>query len=144
MPIRRIIGSAGCWSRACPTDRRTRSRGAAWGAPAGHNHPIIGQGLSMALRDVRLLSEIILDGRRDQGTFRPYVAERAERLRRLRITARLRAKLYAEFGEEARQRRQRAERRMRVDKAPSPFGAIVHGPDKLPATTFEPSTIDAL
>ena len=114
------------------------------GDAAGHNDPIIGQGLSIALRDVRLLSEIILDGKRDQAAFRAYVEERAERMRRLRITARLRAKLHAEFGEEARQRRQRAERRMRVDKVPSPLGAILLGPDKLPAAIFEPSTIDAL
>jgi 2-polyprenyl-6-methoxyphenol hydroxylase-like FAD-dependent oxidoreductase len=114
------------------------------GDAAGHNDPIIGQGLSIALRDVRLLSEIILDGRRDRAAFRPYVEERAERMRRLRITARLRARLWAEFGEEARQRRQRAGRRMRVDRMPSPLGAMLLGPDKLPAAFFEPSTIDAL
>jgi 2-polyprenyl-6-methoxyphenol hydroxylase-like FAD-dependent oxidoreductase len=114
------------------------------GDAAGHNDPIIGQGLSIALRDARLLSEIILDGRRDQGAFRPYVEERAERMRRLRIVARLRAKLYAEFGEAARQRRQRAERRFRVDKTPSPLGAILLGPEKVSATSFEQSTIDAL
>jgi 2-polyprenyl-6-methoxyphenol hydroxylase-like FAD-dependent oxidoreductase len=114
------------------------------GDAAGHNDPITGQGLSIALRDVRLLSEIVLDGRRDQAAFRSYVEERAERMRRLRITARLRAKLWAEFGEEARQRRQRAGQRMRVDKAPSPLGAMLLGPDKLPAICFEPSTIDAL
>ena len=114
------------------------------GDAAGHNDPIIGQGLSIALRDVRLLSEIILDGRRDQAAFRPYVEERAERMRRLRITARLRAKLWAEFGEEARQRRQRAGRRMRIDKMPSPFGAMLLGPDRIPAPIFEPAHIDAL
>lgn len=114
------------------------------GDAAGHNDPVIGQGLAIALRDARLLSEIILDGRRDHGAFRPYVEERAERLRRLRITGRLRATLHAEFGEAARQRRQRAERRMRADQVPSPFGAMLLGPDKLPATFFEPSTIDAL
>jgi len=114
------------------------------GDAAGHNDPIIGQGLSIALRDVRLLSEIILDGKRDQAAFRAYVEERAERMRRLRITARLRAKLHAEFGEEARQRRQRAGRRVRVDKAPTPLGAILLGPEKVPAICFEQSTIDAL
>ncbi|SEP46737.1 hypothetical protein SAMN02990966_06722 [Rhodospirillales bacterium URHD0017] len=93
---------------------------------------------------MRLLSEIILDGRRDQNAFRPYVEERAERMRRLRIAARLRAKLNAEFGEEARQRRQCAGRRTRVDKAPSPLGVILLGPEKVPAAFFEQSTIDAM
>jgi len=102
------------------------------GDAAGHNDPVIGQGLAIALRDARLLSEIILDGRRDHGAFRPYVEERAERLRRLRITGRLRATLHAEFGEAARQRRQRAERRMRAGQVPSPFGAMLLGPEKLP------------
>jgi 2-polyprenyl-6-methoxyphenol hydroxylase-like FAD-dependent oxidoreductase len=114
------------------------------GDAAGHNDPIIGQGLSIALRDARLLSEIILDGKRDRAAFRPYVEERAERMRRLRIAARLRAKLHAEFGEEARQRRQRFERRVRVDQVPSPFGAIVLGPEKVPAAVFEQSAIDVL
>jgi 2-polyprenyl-6-methoxyphenol hydroxylase-like FAD-dependent oxidoreductase len=114
------------------------------GDAAGHNDPITGQGLAIALRDVRLLSEIILGGKRDQAAFRGYIEERAERMRRLRITARLRAKLHAEFGEEARQRRRRAGRRMHVDKVPSPFGAMLLGPDKIPAAVFEPSTIDAL
>ena len=114
------------------------------GDAAGHNDPIIGQGLAIALRDVRLLSEIILDGRREQAAFRSYVEERAERMRRLRVTGRLRATLWAEFGEEARQRRERAQRRMRTGQVPSPLGAILLGPDKLPAACFEPSTIDAL
>src|SRR5262249_37168341 len=58
------------------------------GDAAGHNDPIIGQGLSIALRDVRLVSEILIEataaGR--EPDFRPYVEERAERMRRLRIT----------------------------------------------------------
>ena len=37
-----------------------------------------------------------------------------------------------------------AERRIRVDKAPSLFGALLRGPEKVPAAFFEQSTIDAL
>jgi menaquinone-9 beta-reductase len=43
------------------------------GDAAGHNDPIIGQGLSIALRDVRLVGEAILAGGRDQAAFRHYV-----------------------------------------------------------------------
>jgi 2-polyprenyl-6-methoxyphenol hydroxylase-like FAD-dependent oxidoreductase len=114
------------------------------GDAAGHNDPILGQGLSIALRDVRLASEAILAGARDQAAYRPYVEERRERMRRLRITASLTATLRAEFGEEARRRRQRAGRRMRVDKMLSPFPADLIGPDKLPAAAFDQATIDAL
>lgn len=114
------------------------------GDAAGHNDPITGQGLSIALRDVRLVSEIVLSGKYDRPAFRPYVEERLERMRRLRIAARYVATLRAEFGEEARQRRARAMRRAFVDKMPSPAPAVLVGPDKLPASCFEPATIEAL
>jgi 2-polyprenyl-6-methoxyphenol hydroxylase-like FAD-dependent oxidoreductase len=114
------------------------------GDAAGHNDPIIGQGLSIALRDVRLVGETILAGGREQEAFRPYVEERLERMRRLRVTARLAVTLRAEYGEEARLRRQRAGRRVRVDQMLSPIPASLVGPDRLPAAAFEQATIDAL
>jgi hypothetical protein len=72
------------------------------------------------VRDVRLVGEIVIAGKRDQASFRSYVEERLERMRRLRITARLVVTLRAQYGEEARLRRQRAGRRMRIDKMLSP------------------------
>lgn len=114
------------------------------GDAAGHNDPIIGQGLSIALRDVRLVSETILGGGWEQSSFRPYVEKRLERMRRLRILARFVTTLRAEFGEEARLRRQRAGRRTRVEKMPSPLPASLIGPERLPAAAFEQATIDAL
>jgi 2-polyprenyl-6-methoxyphenol hydroxylase-like FAD-dependent oxidoreductase len=114
------------------------------GDAAGHNDPITGQGLSIALRDIRLVSEIVLGGNCDREAFRPYVEERLERMRRLRIAARLATQLRVEFGDEARRRRQRAGRRMMVDRMPSPIVAALLGPDKLPAAHFEQSTLDAL
>jgi len=114
------------------------------GDAAGHNDPIIGQGLSIALRDVRLVSEIILGGDRRQKSFQPYVEERIERMRRLRVTARLAVTLRAEFGEAARLRRQRAGRRMLVDKMLTPVPAAAVGPERLPAAAFDEATINAL
>lgn len=114
------------------------------GDAAGHNDPIIGQGLSIALRDVRLVSEIVLEGTIEREAFRPYTEERQERMRRLRIAARLNAHLSAEFGEEARQRRQRVGKRIRVDKMPSPAGASLLGPDRIPAINFAQESLDAL
>jgi 2-polyprenyl-6-methoxyphenol hydroxylase-like FAD-dependent oxidoreductase len=75
------------------------------GDAAGHNDPIIGQGLSIALRDVRLVSEILGDAKAAgrEPDFRPYVEERAERMRRLRITAQVVTTLRVEFGQEARE-----------------------------------------
>jgi len=114
------------------------------GDAAGYNDPITGQGLSIALRDVRIVSEIIVAGGYDRQSFRPYVAERLERMRRLRIAARLSAKLRAEFGEEARRRRAIVQRRILVDRMPAPSAATLIGPDKVPAINFEQSTLNAL
>jgi hypothetical protein len=96
------------------------------------------------MRDVRLVSEIIVTGQRNRDSFRPYVAERLERMRRLRIAARFVTRLRVEFGEEARLRRQRAMRRIMVDRMPSPSGAVLMGPEKVPAVDFEQRTIEAL
>jgi 2-polyprenyl-6-methoxyphenol hydroxylase-like FAD-dependent oxidoreductase len=114
------------------------------GDAAGHNDPIIGQGLSIALRDVRMVSSLVLAGDWRQAAFRPYVEERAERMRRLRATGRLAAKLRAEFGPDAAARRALASRRAFVDGQLSPLLASLAGPETLPPLAFEPGTIDAL
>src|SRR3954468_18856144 len=57
------------------------------GAP-GHNEPITGQGLAIAARDVRILSDLLLSEKDwSRLDFTAYVDERRERMRRLRITA---------------------------------------------------------
>jgi 2-polyprenyl-6-methoxyphenol hydroxylase-like FAD-dependent oxidoreductase len=56
------------------------------GDAAGYSDPHIGQGLSVALRDVRVLSELLLAHEDwSPSALRPYAEERAERLRRLRF-----------------------------------------------------------
>jgi hypothetical protein len=99
---------------------------------AGHNDPIIGQGLSIALRDVRLVSEILVDAKAAgrEPDFRPYVEERAERMRRLRITAQVVTTLRVEFGEEARERRARVGKRVAAGQL-APLRASMIGPDRL-------------
>jgi len=105
---------------------------------AGHNDPLIGQGLSIALRDVRLVRDLLLaeqDWRPE--TFTPYVEERAERMRRLRYSSRLLSILECEFGPEAAQRRARAVARMIEDPifASAKMAAFV-GPEVPPAEGF--------
>jgi len=114
------------------------------GDAAGHNDPIIGQGLSIALRDVRLVSDVIAGGQRTREAFVPYIIERRERMRRLRVTAQTVATLRAEFGAEAAARRARAFKRTFVEGWPSPLPASLLGPERLPATAFEPASIDRL
>lgn len=114
------------------------------GDAAGYNDPISGQGLSLAFRDVRLVGEAIAAGHRDPVGFEDYVLERRERMRRLRIAARLVSTLRAEFGATARRRRQAVAHRVAVDKMLSPGLATLLGPEMLPAEAFEQDTIDAL
>ncbi len=57
------------------------------GDAAGHNDPIVGQGLSIAMRDARTVRDLVLDGARDVAGFASYSAERMERMRRLRLIA---------------------------------------------------------
>ncbi len=114
------------------------------GDAAGHNDPLIGQGLSITLRDVRLVRDIVLAGDWRQAAFEPYVAERLERMRRLRINARFAARLRVRFGPEAAATRARTMRRIREGGWLSPYGAALVGPEKLPAEAFEQAAMDAI
>jgi menaquinone-9 beta-reductase len=77
------------------------------GDAAGHNDPIIGQGLSIALRDARQVRDLVLDGARTASAFTPYGAERMERMRRLRLVADILAVVEAEDAEDRSARRER-------------------------------------
>jgi 2-polyprenyl-6-methoxyphenol hydroxylase-like FAD-dependent oxidoreductase len=78
------------------------------GDAAGYNDPLIGQGLSLALRDTRVLSEILLaEERWSPEVLQPYADERRRRSQRVRFTAGLMADLYASFGPQGAARRRR-------------------------------------
>jgi 2-polyprenyl-6-methoxyphenol hydroxylase-like FAD-dependent oxidoreductase len=57
------------------------------GDAAGHNDPIAGCGLSIAMRDARSVGELITAGKRRAPDFAPYGVERMERMKRLRLVA---------------------------------------------------------
>lgn len=57
------------------------------GDAAGHNDPIIGQGLSIAMRDARMVRDLVIDGARSPDAFESYGAERVARMKRLRFIA---------------------------------------------------------
>ncbi len=115
------------------------------GDAAGHNDPIIGQGLSITFRDVRIVRDLIAENREWKAeTFQRYGEERRERMRRLRLTASAYSIIYAEFGTRARERRlqfraQRASGNL-VDTAPVAF----FGPEVLPAEAFKAEVLDRL
>jgi 2-polyprenyl-6-methoxyphenol hydroxylase-like FAD-dependent oxidoreductase len=115
------------------------------GDAAGHNDPIIGQGLSIAYRDVRIVRDLMLDDRNwTPDVFRPYAEERRERMRRLRLTASTFSILSVEFGDGPRARRAKVrEERLRgsfPDVAPAAFV----GPEVLPAEMFDETILDRL
>jgi 2-polyprenyl-6-methoxyphenol hydroxylase-like FAD-dependent oxidoreductase len=116
------------------------------GDAAGHNDPTIGQGLSIALRDARLVHETLLGSKQwTTDIFLPYASERLRRMRRLRFTARQFSLLRAEFTEAARDRRQRASQRIAADRdAALPLLIPAKGPFGLPDHVFEQAAWDAL
>lgn len=71
------------------TDRHYADGVVLIGDAAGHSDPGIGCGLSIALRDARIVRDLVLAGARRAGDFAPYGVERVERLRRLRLIAEL-------------------------------------------------------
>jgi menaquinone-9 beta-reductase len=101
------------------------------GDAAGYNNPLIGQGLALALRDVRTVSEQLLSSQiSDVDTFHAYGAERAERLRRMRCVAQLCATVSTTFGPEGRRLRRDLHKRQRDDPdLLAPTMAIFTGPD---------------
>ncbi|HYR78593.1 MAG TPA: FAD-dependent monooxygenase [Candidatus Dormibacteraeota bacterium] len=115
------------------------------GDAAGHNDPIIGQGLSITYRDVRIVRDLMLENRDwTPERFRPYAEERAERMRRLRITASSLSILNAEFGPHALERRIK----VREEKARGNMfdlaAATFVGPEVLPAEMFSEDLLNRL
>ncbi|MBN9531832.1 MAG: FAD-dependent monooxygenase [Alphaproteobacteria bacterium] len=110
------------------------------GDAAGWNDPIVGLGLSITYRDVRIVSDI-LKAAPDwaKADFRPFGEERRERMRRLRFAAHLQAALDMEFGARARARRQRYHDMMLTDPSIGLHGmAVMAGPETAPAEIFTP------
>jgi len=108
------------------------------GDAAGWNDPIIGLGLSITYRDVRIVSDILdATPAGEKPDFRPYAEERAERMRRLRFVAKLTSTLDMEFGEAAARRRLSYHERRAADPTLGMHGiAVMAGPENAPAEIF--------
>lgn len=108
------------------------------GDAAGWNDPIIGLGLSITYRDVRIVSELMKGS--DQWTaelFTPYGEERAERMRRLRFAASLQAGLDMEFDDAAKARRRLHFEHAAADPTLGIHAvAVMAGPEAVPAEFF--------
>lgn len=108
------------------------------GDAAGWNDPIIGLGLSITYRDVRIVSDILKDTADwSRPDFRLYAEERQERMRRLRFTASIQAALDMEFGAAARARRKSYHERAQADPTLRMLSAaVMAGPEVLPPDVF--------
>ncbi len=116
------------------------------GDAAGWNDPVIGQGLSIAMRDARIVSEILEAGSDwSARAFAPYAEERRERMRRLRLSAQLTTDLRCTFGPEAAARR--GAWYARIPEEPelaAPVMAQLVGPENVPADAFAPATFERI
>ena len=116
------------------------------GDAAGHNDPTIGQGLAIAFRDARLITEALLNSPEwKPEVFTAYVDERKERMRRLGFSARQQSILRVEFTSEARLRRRRFFERLGAD--PSLFVFMfpaLKGPFGVPPHVYEQAAWDDL
>jgi len=116
------------------------------GDAAGWSDPVIGQGLSIAMRDARMVWEAM----RSHSTwspeiFEPYAKERAERMRRLLISGSVRTAVNMTFTPEGAERRKAYAKALPVD--PILAGsrmATFKGPLNVPAESFAPEVIQRI
>ena len=115
-----------------------RSEGAILiGDAAGWNDPVIGQGLSVALRDARMISDVLSNADWSPQAFDGYVEDRAERMKRLRVASRVATAMRCTFTEEGRQRRARWMQASETDEVVgSQVACSFLGPDGLPEEAF--------
>ncbi|MGH9051172.1 MAG: FAD-dependent oxidoreductase [Acidimicrobiia bacterium] len=116
------------------------------GDAAGHNDPIIGQGLSIALRDARMVRDLVLDGAREPAAFTPYGEERFARMKRLRFVADVLAVTQAEDADNTAARRAFvAERMAAMDpEILSLLVGVLAGPETLPDELLDPGLLDRI
>jgi 2-polyprenyl-6-methoxyphenol hydroxylase-like FAD-dependent oxidoreductase len=116
------------------------------GDAAGHNDPSGGQGISIALKDARLVCEALNTTKAwTPETFAPYASQRREQMRRLRFSSRLLSTYRMEFTDQARQRRRTGRERMAADpELALPFMALQKGPFAVPSEAFSKRIWDRL
>jgi menaquinone-9 beta-reductase len=103
------------------------------GDAAGYNDPIIGQGLSLAMADVRDACNAILAGGRRPADFADYALARTDRFAKLRLASQTMAEMMCSFGDEAAARRLRGLPMLGIDETVSALAAAMFaGPDMLP------------
>jgi 2-polyprenyl-6-methoxyphenol hydroxylase-like FAD-dependent oxidoreductase len=116
------------------------------GDAAGHNDPIIGQGLAIAMRDARTVRDLVLEGARVATAFSEYGAERIERMRCLRFLADVMAVTQAEDAVNRAARRAFVNERLAsMDSEVFPvLVAAFTGPETVPAELIDEGLLDRI
>lgn len=116
------------------------------GDEAGTSDTVLGVGLSCALRDVRIVSDVLLSEREwTPEAFLPYREERAFRMERLVFGASVIAKLQCEFGPEATARRRRVRALMDENSAAQVLGLLnMVPPEEVPEFGFSEFFVERL
>jgi len=116
------------------------------GDAAGHNDPIIGQGLSIALRDARIVRDLILDGAHQSRAFVPYGEERVSRMEHVRFIADVLAVAQAEDADN-----RSARRAMLAEELAATDSEILEllisafaGPETIPQEALDPAILERL
>ena len=113
------------------------------GDAAGWSNQLIGQGLSIALRDARTVADVLLGG--DDwapARFGDYVEERAERMRRIRIAAEVMTDLRCDFTTEGRARRSAFFGGLLADPLSMALVAgMLAGPETVDAAAFDDDNV---
>lgn len=116
------------------------------GDAAGHNDPSVGCGLSIAMRDARIVRDLILAGACRTADFASYGAERFERMRRLRLIGELIATASVEQGENRSKRRRyfaNAMATMDANIFPLVLGMFA-GPETIPAHLVSEAVLERI
>jgi 2-polyprenyl-6-methoxyphenol hydroxylase-like FAD-dependent oxidoreductase len=115
------------------------------GDAAGFSNPLIGQGLSIAMRDARTVRDVLRGDDWSPAAFGEYATERLERMRRLRAGSTFMAAAFAEDCDDRAQRRARAFQ-LRQEE-PLVLGlliALFGGPESGPEEAFDGRLTDAV
>ena len=116
------------------------------GDAAGHNDPIIGQGLSIAMRDARIVRDLILDGASQPADFASYGRQRSEWMRTLRLIGDVISVTYTEDADNRFARRAFFGEKMAV-MDPEVFPLLVGfatGPETVPDQLVDPQILDRI
>jgi 2-polyprenyl-6-methoxyphenol hydroxylase-like FAD-dependent oxidoreductase len=116
------------------------------GDAAGWIDPLIGQGLAMAMRDARLITEALLDNSEwSPAIFSDYADDRRKRLEILALNARVQQRLDVDFSPDFAPRRLEVVGAVWAD---SVFSALMSaqfaGPEAADPAVFEPAELDRL